>query len=137
MKKTLYSLFREDQKDHKLARAGKLSREKLYAADKIRRKKSLEILKIKNRLTGSDFLYASVLFHHASNRTSLLRAKYFAEKSLELKHPKAQGMLHAIEDRLLIIAGKPQKHGTHTLRKGTVSELVGNSGPLAIYRKAW
>ena len=113
----LYFLFRQDQKDRKRARAGKCSRQELLMADRARRKKALVILREKKGLTRNEYLYASVLFHHSGVSSLLRKAKTLAEKSLELGHPKASALLRAIEDRFLIVNGKPQRYGTQILRK--------------------
>jgi len=106
MNKKLYQLFIEDQKDRKNLKTG------ITENDSKRKKEVINILNKKPKLTGQDYFYAAMIFHHGQKISDYKKAIKLAKIGAKMKNKSAKWLFAAATDRLLLNQGKKQKFGT-------------------------
>ena len=111
-------IFKEDQNARRKFREGVMDYKMIQINDNLRRKTILKIIKNnKKNLSGIDCFYSAFPFHHSHNITHLKIALKFAKESLRKGYKKAEKLVMAIEDRMCLVRGIPQKHGTQFMLK--------------------
>ncbi|MEX1063836.1 MAG: hypothetical protein WD898_03410 [Candidatus Paceibacterota bacterium] len=115
IKNLIKTLFEQDQFDRKQFKLGKLSLTVLKINDRKRRKEMEDSLSVfGQQLDGESFFYSAIPFLHSEDLKDLNMSLTLAQESLNLGYERAEALIKAAEDKILIAKGKPQKHGTQT-----------------------
>ena len=112
----IMSIFKEDQCDRRKFKSGFLDSKSLQLNDKRRRHKLYGIIKNKRKeMSSANYFYAAIPFHHSHNVAHLKIALKLAKESVIRGYKRGKKLMMEIEDRLCLVEGVPQKHGTQFL----------------------
>lgn len=119
-RRIIQKIFKADQTDRSSARWKRYSdrrRLEIIARRDARRRKKLTLaLSHTTGLRGIDYFLAGFVMQHGTEKSDIEETRRLAKKSYALGYQPGKWLYAAATDRLLIMAGKPQRFGTQ-LRK--------------------
>ena len=110
---SIKNIFKEDQRDRKMVKAGTLDHKTLHVKNGIRREMIRKIVKNKDKkISGADCFYAAIPFHHSHQKAHLKMALKLAKESVNRGYQRGKKLVMAVEDRICLTRGIPQKYDT-------------------------